>query len=135
MIVVDASVLLDWLLGKGSPAGDALAELLRSGEILCAPHLVDAEVGQGLRRYALSGDLSGTEATEMIADFLDLPIRRYPHDGLLAAAFAYRSNATVYDALYLTLAEALDCPFLTGDASLQSVPGSQASVRVATTSA
>ena len=35
-------------------------------------------------------------------------IVRYPHIPLLEPSFALRDNATVYDALYLALAEGLD---------------------------
>ena len=119
MIVVDAPVVIDLLLGVGSPAGDAVAGHLRDGEELGAPHLVDAEVGQGIRRFVLHGDLTDTEAESMIADFLDVSIKRYRHTGLLPAAFDFRSNVTVHDGLYLALAETLDCPLLTGDAALE----------------
>lgn len=135
MIVADASVVVDFLLGGGSPAGDTLAGYLEWREVVCAPHLVDAEVGQTIRRYALGGDLSDESATAMVADLLDLPLRRYPHVGLLARAFKFRSNVTVYDGLYLALAEALDCRLVTGDGSLSAVPGCHASVEVYPTSA
>ena len=70
-----------------------------------------------------------------MSDFLNLPIRRYPHQGLLARAFEFRSNVTVYDGLYLALAEALQSRLLTGDAALQNVPGCHAAVEVVATSA
>lgn len=135
MIVVDASVVIDLLLGGGSQAGDSLAAHLRAGNVICAPHLVDAEVGQGLRRFAMHGDLSDHRAMALVLDLLDVPIRRYPHTGLLARAFELRSNVTVYDGLYLALAEALASPLITGDAALGNVPGCQALVEVVTTSA
>lgn len=135
MIAVDASVVIDLLLGGGSQAGDVLSAHLRAGDVLCAPHLVDAEVGQGLRRFALHGDLTDAQARSMVVDFLDMPITRYPHGRLLARAFEFRSNVTVYDGLYLALAEALECPLFTGDGALQNVPGCQAVVEVLTTSA
>ncbi|OFW65730.1 MAG: hypothetical protein A2Z12_09500 [Actinobacteria bacterium RBG_16_68_21] len=134
MIVADASVVVDLLLGPGSEAGDTLAALLAHREVVCAPHLVDAEVGQALRRLAAMGDLSGTGATQMVRDLADVPILRYPHAGLLQRAFEFRANLSVYDGLYLALAEALEAPLLTGDAALSGVPGAKATVEVLATS-
>jgi predicted nucleic acid-binding protein len=135
VIVADASVVIDLLLGRGSPAGDALAAHYQAGEVVGAPHLIDAEVGQGLRRFAMAGDLPHTLATSLIDDFLELPITRYPHRGLLARAFELRANVTVYDGLYLALSEAVQSPLLTGDTALRNIPGCWAAVEVVTTSA
>ncbi len=134
MIVVDASVAIDFLLGPGSEAGDSLAEYLRRGELVCAPHLLDAEVGQALRRYVLHGDLAPSEAMVLVTDLGDIPLRRYPHAGLVARALELLSNVTVYDGIYLALAEALQCPLLTADAALRYVPGCRAVVEVARSS-
>jgi predicted nucleic acid-binding protein len=45
-------------------------------------------------------------------------------------AFALRDNVTVYDALYLVLAEALGATLVTRDAALAAVPGVRARVQV-----
>jgi predicted nucleic acid-binding protein len=135
VIVVDASVAIDLVLGAGSPAGDALATHLADGTVVTAPHLIDAEVGQGIRRFAMQGEVSDAEARTLIIDYLDLPIKRYPHLRLLDRAFEFRFNLTVYDGLYLALAEALQSPLFTGDAALRAVPGSSATVEVRPTSA
>lgn len=135
MIVVDASVAVDMLLGRGSQAGNDLAARLAAGEAICAPHLIDAEVGQVLRRFVLRGAIQRTSAIAMVSDMMDLPLRRYPHTVLLARAFELMDNVTVYDALYLALAEALGCPLVTGDAALRAVPGCTARVEALSTSA
>ncbi|MGB0678113.1 MAG: type II toxin-antitoxin system VapC family toxin [Polyangiales bacterium] len=49
------------------------------------------------------------------------PLRRWQHRILLSRAIAYRHRLTVYDALYLTLAEALQIPLLTADAAFFNV--------------
>jgi predicted nucleic acid-binding protein len=49
---------------------------------------------------------------------------------MLSRAFALRANATVYDALYIALAEGLDARFLTRDAALATLPGHRARVEV-----
>lgn len=135
MIVIDASVVVDYLLGPGSPAGDTFAAVLDSGEPIGAPHLLDAEVGQVLRRYSLRGDLTDDEAGAALDDYLGTPITKYPHPPVLARAFEFRSNVTVYDGLYLALAEALDCRLLTGDRALAAVPSCRAAVEVLPTTA
>lgn len=112
-----------------------MATRLRAGEVVLAPHLINVEVGQGLRRFALHSELTAHRATSLLADFLELPIKRYPHGGLVVRAFEFRSNVTVYDGLYLALAEAVKCPLLTGDAALADVPGCKAVVEVLPTSA
>lgn len=123
------------LLGPGSQAGDLLAKKLEAGEAVCSPHLLDAEVGQVIRRFTLRGSIPRQLAIHMTSDLVALPIRRFPHTVLLERAMEMLDNVTVYDALYLALAEALDCPLLTGDHALQSVPGCWAVVEVAPTQA
>ncbi|MCX7891599.1 MAG: type II toxin-antitoxin system VapC family toxin [Burkholderiales bacterium] len=129
MIVVDASALLEVLLN--TPSAAAVGErLFRPRESLHAPHLIDLEIVQVLRRYALAGSLGAARGAQALADLADLPLRRYPHDILLARVWALRRNATACDAAYLALAEALGAPLVTRDAALASVPGHGARVEV-----
>ncbi len=61
MIVVDASALLEVLLR--TRAGYRLTtRLLDPREMLHAPHLIDLEVTQALRRYQASGQMSQQRA-------------------------------------------------------------------------
>ena len=56
MIVVDASALLEVLLN--TPASGRVAErLFGRKDTLHAPHVLDLEVAQVLRRYTLSGEM------------------------------------------------------------------------------
>lgn len=133
MIVIDASAVVDLLLGE--PLGSIGAHLARLLEAevplaLAAPHLLDAEVGQVLRRYVRRGELDVGAAREGLANLAALPVTRYPHLGLVERAFDLRANVTVYDGLYLALAEALQAPLLTADAGLVGVPGCAASVQL-----
>ncbi len=120
MIVVDASAILEVLLG--TPDGARVAErLFTPGETLHAPHLLDLEVAQVLRRYALAGELDSARGLEALDDLADLPLTRYPHDLLLPRIWELRRNLTAYDAAYVALAEALAAPLVTRDAALVSV--------------
>ena len=128
MIVVDASIFVAWLLG--ARPGRRLGDLLRSKAALAAPHLVDAEVAHALRRHNLRGLLASDHATAAIADFRHLPFERFPHDWLVERAFALRHNATIYDALYIALAERLGAPLLTQDRGLALIPGVTAPIEI-----
>ena len=130
MIVSDASVVVELLVRAGGPAGDSLAARFASREAVCAPHLLDAEVGQVLRRFVLRGELSIDRAEAALEDLEDLPIRRFPHTALLRRAMALHANVTVYDGIYLALAEALAAPLLSCDAALADVPGCTAAVEI-----
>ncbi len=120
MIVVDASAILEVLLN--TPAGARVwRRLMRSRESLHAPHLLDVEVAQVLRRYALGGELAPSRAVETLQSFLEIPITRYPHEPLLPRIWELRHNLTAYDGAYLSLAELLNAPLLTRDATFASV--------------
>jgi len=129
LIVIDASAALELLLA--SPTGGRVAErALGQAESMCAPHLIDLEVAQVLRRYTLSGDMGRSRAAEALQDFLDLSIERYPHDLFLTRIWQMRHNLTAYDAAYVALAEALGAVLLTTDARLAAAPGHDAQVEV-----
>ncbi len=127
MIVVDASALLEVLLR--TPAAPAVERrLFDAGESLHAPHLIDLEAAQVLRRYAASGQIIANRGREALDDLASLGLRRYPHDWLMTRVWRLRHNLTAYDAVYVALAEALDAPLLTRDRRLASAAGHQARV-------
>ena len=130
MIVADASVFVDMFLGPGGVAGDQLAQRLSRKELVSAPHLLDAEVGQALRGLCMRGQMTVNRAHASLQDLQALPIRRYSHTRLLPRAFDLRDNITVYDGLYLALAEVLDVPLLSCDSAMANVPGCTASVEI-----
>jgi predicted nucleic acid-binding protein len=129
LIVIDASVVGHWLL-TDQPL--QLPTSLGADVELAAPHLIDAEVAHAIRRHLLMGLISVDRAEIALQDLMVLPIERYPHTGLLPRAFSLRDNATIYDALYLALAEALEATLLTRDKALKTVPGIDVPVEVFT---
>ena len=129
MIVVDASTAVEALLR--TPAATAVERrLFESGQTLHAPHLIDVEVAQVLRRYARTGEIDPERCREALDDLLDFPMTRYPHDVLLPRVWALRDNLTAYDAAYVALAEALDAPLVTRDRRLASAPGHAARIEL-----
>ena len=84
--------------------------LFASKQTLHAPHLLDIEVAQVIRRYAANGEIDAERGRAALADLADFPLRRYPHDFLLPRIWDLRNNLTAYDAVYVALAEALDAP-------------------------
>ena len=128
MIVVAASVIANAVADDG-PDGDAARAALR-GDELAAPDLVDVEVLAVLRKRWLSGDLGEARVATAVDDLLDLPIDRQPMTSLIQRAHELRSNVTPYDAVYVALAEALNCVLLTADRRLASAPGMRADVQI-----
>ena len=129
MIVVDASAIIEVLLR--TPAAAAVdARLFEPGETLHAPHLLDVEVAQVVRRYVANGDVDADRGREALDDLAALRLRRYPHDLLLPRIWALRHNLTAYDAAYVALAEALDAPLLTRDRRLAATAGVSARIEL-----
>lgn len=129
MIVVDASAVLEVLLR--TPKAKAVEDrLFAPGQTLHAPHLLDLEVAQVIRRYAAGGDINGERGGMALTDLADLPMRRYPHDILLPRIWALRGNLTAYDAAYVALAEVLDAPLLTRDRRIAAATGHRAHVEL-----
>ena len=129
MIVVDASTLLEFLLNTDA-APRVANRIFDDRETLHAPHLLDLEVAQVLRRYERARALSPARAESAFEDLADMAITRYPHDFLLPRVWALRRNVTAYDTAYLALAEVLGATLVTRDTALASVRGHAARVEV-----
>ena len=117
MIVVDASAAVRALLHDGE------ARRYLSTERLAAPHLVDAEVLQAMRRLVARGTVASQIADGAVRQWSRLGVRRLAVHWLSERVWELRHNLSAYDASYVALAEALDCPLLTADARLAGAPG------------
>jgi len=119
--VLDASALVLALAGKTDGASALRARLTDVRRH--APHLIDAEVGNVLRRHERDGRLSAPEALQALRAARVFVDHRYPHVGPLEElAWTWRHNLSFYDALYVALATLLDVPLVTGDTRLSRVP-------------
>jgi len=116
VIVVDASAALSAVLNAG-PARRALAD-----EQLHAPHLIDSEVANGLRRRVAAEQLSAAAGWNALNAWRSLGMTRYPVFSLLERVWELRDNLSAYDASYVALAEALHCNLVTADRRLSRAP-------------
>jgi predicted nucleic acid-binding protein len=122
VIVIDASALLEVLLR--SERSDAVARrILASKGALHAPHLIDLEVAQVVRRFARRNEVNEARVREVFADLADFRLVRHPHQFLLPLIWGLRDHLTAYDAAYLALAHALQTTLVTCDKALANVPG------------
>ena len=120
MIVVDASVAVEFLLGRSSAVEAITTELTGAlDEALHAPELIEPEVLNALRRLERSGAISVAQADRAVTELDELRLIRYPHAALRDRVWSLRGNLSACDALYLALAESLSGSVLfTGDAGL-----------------
>ena len=128
MIVADASTVV-LALGDDGTGGDAARRRL-SGERIVAPELLDVEVVSAWRRHETTGRMDARRAELARRDLRDLPIERISHRSLMERCWELRANVTMYDAVYVALAEALDTPLVTADAKLAGAPGIDCSIEL-----
>ena len=129
MWVLDASVILEVLLK--TPLGERhAARVFGADESLHAPHLVDVEVAQVLRRLTLAEEIAEQRAAQVLENLADLRLVRHEHVPLLGRIWQLRESVTAYDAAYLALAEGLSAPLLTCDGRLSRAHGHRAAVEL-----
>jgi predicted nucleic acid-binding protein len=120
MRVVDASIVLSWLLQQPEPRGAAavLERHVSGAEPLVAPELLHYEVGNVL---VAGARLPVHLARQAYANFEALEIETYSlgaseYDAAITLAAEHR--VTVYDASYAVLARELECKLITADRKL-----------------
>ena len=106
----------------------AWAESMVSEGALTGPELALAEASNVLRRLERSGRLSPPEAGGAHKGLLRLEMDLFPFAPFAERVWELRSNLTSYDAWYVALAEALDCPLVTLDRKLSRAIGPKCEV-------
>ena len=124
MIVLDASAAVSALLNDGQ------ARRLLTAETINAPHLIDTEVVSALRRQVLAGILPAGDAHRALDVWKELGLIRFAATPLLERVWDLRDTVTAYDAMYVALAESLECPLVTADARLTGANGPRCAVTV-----
>ncbi|MGH8879994.1 MAG: type II toxin-antitoxin system VapC family toxin [Stackebrandtia sp.] len=127
-LVVDASLMVRLLLNVS--INDVVRRRLMPPRVINAPHLIDVEVASAIRGLTLGSRISGHRGEEMCVDLRDLRIVRHPMTVMIPRVLELRNNLTAYDAMYVVLAEALECPLYTADAKFTGSTGHNADVQV-----
>lgn len=116
--VVDASVAVKWYLPEEH--SQQATSLLTPDAVLWAPDLIYVEVGNVFWKRVQRGELDHERARIFLSDFLASPLRIEDSPFLLEKAWdiATRYGRSVYDSLYLALADKLGVPMVTADLRL-----------------
>jgi predicted nucleic acid-binding protein len=129
-LVVDASVAVKWLVPE---EGTEDAErVLASDASLHVPDLVFAEAASALWKRVNRKQLTEAKADMVLRALNAMPLNVHGTRGLAPAALAVSCAipVTPYDAIYLALAEALDCHMVTADRRLlRALSGTRLAVR------
>lgn len=123
--ILDTSAVIRLYIPDG-PIPEQLEKAIHEAErgegILCAPELLLAEAAHVIYKKKTAGLLSGDEAEVLLDAVLRLPIRYISHNELILRAFnlAAECALTVYDALFLALAEQQAGKLISADDRLHS---------------
>jgi len=129
LIVLDASVAVELVL-RTDRADRIAIRALDARQRMHAPHIIDIEVTQVLRRLLHARQITPARADVALADFEQLVIERHAHRPLLGRVWGLRSVMSAYDAAYVALAEALAAPLLTCDERLSRAHGHTAQIEL-----
>jgi predicted nucleic acid-binding protein len=120
--VIDASVATKWLLPEvDSPTALAVLDGAQTDRLsLVAPSLIGLEFGHVLGKELRRGRCDSPTADRLWSAFRALPISLVSARRLQDRAFllSVTQRITIYDSLYLAVAEAEDAPLITADAGL-----------------
>lgn len=128
--VVDASTAVKWHLEDEEYTHQALAILRDSQEgmiSLIAPDNIRYEVPGAIRRAVVRGRLSIPDGRLAVANFLSLELHTIRSNSLtlLGYDYAFRFGCSLYDGLYLALADMARCPLILADRRLKNNLGNR----------
>ena len=111
-LVLDASTAVDLVVGRPE------LTMVLFGEDLHVPATFDVEAASTIRGLVLHRALPEEAAARALGDLAALAVIRYPPHLLLNRAWALRHDLSIYDGVYVALAEELRSPLVTTDARL-----------------
>ena len=109
------------LVDSGADGG--WAESVVSVETLAAPQLILVEATSILRRLERRGEISRIEVNGARRDLLRRDIELLPFAPFADRVWELRHNVSSYDAWYVAVAEAFECPLATLDRRLSRAAG------------
>ncbi len=113
--VIDASVAIKWFIPEIH--SDAALRAWHIGHRLDIPAFLFLELGNVLTKKIRRQELSSTECDAILKELKHLPLHRHADDQLFPAAYrlALDTHRSLYDCLYLALAEVVDGIMVTAD--------------------
>lgn len=121
-LVIDSSVVIKWFVPEpNSMRARTILTQYQNGQVaLIAPDSITAEVANVLWRKHSTQHLSPADGQVILDTFRSLHLTTYPVTDLLDVAYAQsiRLRQSVFDMLYLALAQRERCPYLTADEEL-----------------
>ncbi len=126
--VVDASVAVKWHLNDEEDVATARKvrnDFVEGRILLLAPEQIRYEVPSAIRNAVRSRRLTPSDGATAVTDFLEWQLQVASHDTMILAAYdlALRFGCSLYDALYLALAESSGCPLVYADNRLRNSLG------------
>jgi predicted nucleic acid-binding protein len=113
--VVGASVVIKWFIPEIH--SEAAIRVRYSHYRLHVPALITLEIGNVVAKKIRRGELTRAEGGVILRELKHLPLQRHADERLFPAAYqlALDTQRSVYDCLYLALAEAIDGIMITAD--------------------
>lgn len=122
MQIVDASVIAHALVTP-EEVGNLSRQLLEQSSQIVSPDCLYSEVLAALRKMWLRKTISDQVFLEAVNDLKLMRIYTVDSVELLGRAYELRHNVGAYDAMYVALAEILQCRLITTDARLSNASG------------
>jgi predicted nucleic acid-binding protein len=115
--VLDTSVVMAWYLNETFTAEARMwqARLFAGDDRFFVPQLHYWEVANVLGMYVRRGKLTAPLARELFAIHLEAPLEVAEPEAGNVLSRALELGATAYDAVFVELAFALDCPLVTAE--------------------
>ncbi len=113
--VVDASVGIKWFLPEIHSEAASRLPLLNAS--LHVPAFFHLELGNVLSKKTRRNELNPEEGEAILKELQRVPLQKHSNERLMKPAFtlAIQTRRSLYDCLYLALAEAIDGQVVTAD--------------------
>ena len=114
-LVVDASIAVKWLVKEEN--SHLAFRLFEERHELFAPRLMASEVGNALSRKARMGEIIQDQALELAAGISEIAVIWADDESIIpdAVRLSLDLNHSVYDCVYLALANRINATMITAD--------------------